>query len=346
MQNNMKNPLQYVRRNIAELTPYSTARDEYKGPLGVFLDANESPYDNGVNRYPDPAQKQLKKLLAGIKGAGAENIFIGNGSDEAIDLCFRVFCNPGRDTAVAIAPSYGMYKVASAINDVRMREVQLEEDFSLSTEKLFAAVDSTTKLLWLCSPNNPSGNCFPTDQLTEIIERFDGIVVLDEAYIDFAPSQSLLPTLMNHPNLIILQTLSKAWGMAGLRLGLAFADSRIIDLFSRVKYPYNINCVTQKMVAERLMRGIERQVAEICSEREKIAGQLKKCRAIEKVYPSSANFVLVKTSDADRLYDRLIEGGIIVRNRSRIKGCEGCLRITVGTPSENEKMLKIINEYA
>lgn len=341
----MKNPLRYVRENILQLTPYSTARDEYKGPLGVFLDANESPYDNGVNRYPDPAQKSLKELLSRIKGVPAQNIFVGNGSDEAIDLCFRVFCNPGRDSAVAIAPSYGMYKVAAAINDVSLREVQLEEDFSLSTEKLFAAVDSTTRLLWLCSPNNPSGNCFPQSQLVDIIERFDGMVVLDEAYTDFAPSQSLLPQLARYPNLFILQTLSKAWGMAGLRLGLGFADSRIIDIFSRVKYPYNINSVTQKMVAEHLACGVERQVAEICSEREKIAARLKKCAAIEKVYPSSANFVLVKTADADRLYDRLIEGGIIVRNRSRIKGCEGCLRITVGTPRENEKMLEIVENY-
>ena len=341
----MKNPLSYVRENILELTPYSTARDEYKGPLGVFLDANESPYDNGVNRYPDPAQRNLKELLARIKGVDAGNIFIGNGSDEAIDLCFRVFCTPGRDNAVAIAPSYGMYRVAAAINDVELREVQLEEDFSLSTEKLFAAVDGSTKLLWLCSPNNPSGNCFPQGQLVDIIERFDGVVVLDEAYTDFTDSQSLLPQLGRFGNLFILQTLSKAWGMAGLRLGLGFADSRIVEIFSRVKYPYNINSVTQKMVSERLMQGVERQVAEICSEREKISCELKKCAAIEKVYPSSANFVLVKTADADRLYDRLIEGGIIVRNRSRIRGCEGCLRITVGTPQENAEMLKIISEY-
>lgn len=341
----MKNPLKYVRRNILDLTPYSTARDEYKGPLGTFLDANESPYDNGYNRYPDPAQKRLKERLSQLKGIGADRIFIGNGSDEAIDLCFRIFCRPGKDSAVAIAPSYGMYKVAAAINDVRMREVQLEEDFSLSDEKLFGSVDSSTRLLWLCSPNNPSGNCFGHEQIKHIIERFDGMVVLDEAYADFAPEQSMLPLLGHYPNLIILQTLSKAWGMAGLRLGLGFADARIVDLFSRVKYPYNINVVTQRIVLEQLDKGIEEQVREICAQREKIADELKKCPAVEKVYPSSANFVLVKTVDADALYHSLIAGGIIVRNRSRIKGCEGCLRITVGTPAENEKMLEIVRNY-
>ncbi len=341
----MKNPLKYVRKNIISLTPYSTARDEYQGPIGVFLDANESPYDNGVNRYPDPAQKELKGILAGVKGCAAENIFVGNGSDEAIDLCYRVFCNPGVDNAVAIAPSYGMYKVAAAINDVCLREVMLEPDFSLDEEKLFASVDASTRLLWLCSPNNPSGNCFPRAQIERIVERFDGIVVLDEAYADFAASQSMLPVLDRYPNLIILQTLSKAWGMAGLRLGLAFADSRIVELFSRVKYPYNINSVVQEMVAGRLAGDISGQVAEICSEREKISAELKKYAAIEKVYPSSANFVLVKTCDADGLYDRLIEGGIIVRNRNRVKGCEGCLRITVGTPQQNEKMLEIVKNY-
>ncbi|MDR2894642.1 MAG: histidinol-phosphate transaminase [Alistipes sp.] len=357
----MKNPLDLVRRNILALTPYSTARDEYQGgPLGVFLDANENPYPSAenFNRYPDPGQKEIKGLLAGIKGVAAERIFIGNGSDEAIDLCFRVFCEPRTDNAIAIAPSYGMYRVAAATNDVEMREVRLgnpacaeNPDFALDTEAVLAAADEHSKLLFLCSPNNPSGNLLPRAQIVELLERFPGMVVVDEAYIDFAdrgPDGSepgFLGDLEKHPNLIVLQTLSKAWGMAGLRLGLAFGAREVMDIFARVKYPYNISSAVQAIVAERLRapEKVAAQIAEIRSERARVAAALAASPAIAHVFPSDANFVLVRTTgDARALYEKLIAGGIIVRDRSRIAGCEGTLRITVGTPEENDKLIKQI----
>ncbi len=340
--------LQLVRRNILNLTPYSTARDEYKGPLGIFLDANENPYDEetGFNRYPDPAQRELKGLLSGIKGVPEERIFIGNGSDEAIDLAFRVFCEPRVDNAVAIAPSYGMYRVAAAINDVEMREVQLGSDFSLDTAAILAAADEHSKLLFLCSPNNPSGNLFPRTQIEELLARFPGMVVLDEAYIDFAQDGAgFLADLEKHPNLIVLQTLSKAWGMAGLRLGLAFGAREVMDIFARVKYPYNVSAAVQRIVAERLRAGekVAAQIAEIRSERARVIAALEASPAITEVFPSDANFVLVRTAgDPRALYEKLIAQGIIVRDRSRIRGCEGTLRITVGTPEENDKLLKTI----
>jgi histidinol-phosphate aminotransferase len=340
-------PLNLVRRNILNLTPYSTARDEYKGPLGIFLDANENPYDEGgaFNRYPDPAQRELKSLLSGIKGVPADRIFIGNGSDEAIDLAFRVFCEPRRDNAVAIAPSYGMYRVAAAINDVEVREVQLRGDFSLDTDAVLNAADSRTKLLFLCSPNNPSGNLFPHAQIEELLALFPGMVVLDEAYIDFADEPGFLSDLEKYPNLIVLQTLSKAWGMAGLRLGLAFGAREVMNIFARVKYPYNVSAAVQHIVAERLRNPdkVAAQIAEIKSERGRVIRALEVSPAIAQVFPSDANFVLVRTAgDPRALYDKLIAEGIIVRDRSRIKGCEGTLRITIGTPAENDKLIKTI----
>ncbi len=347
------NPLNIVRKNILNLTPYSTARDEYKGSLGIFLDANENPYPDGdgggFNRYPDPAQRELKSLLSQIKGVAPEQIFIGNGSDEAIDLAFRVFCEPREDNAIAIAPSYGMYRVAAAINDVEMREVQLREDFSLDIEALLAAADDRSKLLFLCSPNNPSGNLFPRTQIEELLAKFPGMVVLDEAYIDFASEgESLLADLDRYPNLILLHTLSKAWGMAGLRLGLAFGAREVMDIFGRVKYPYNVSAAVQRLVAERLGNPgkVAAQIAEIKSERARVMAALAASPAIEKVFPSDANFVLVRTTDDPRdLYEKLISEGIIVRDRSRIRGCEGCLRITVGTPEENTKLMELIMNY-
>ena len=303
----MKPLAQLVRPNILALQPYSTARDEYAGGgIGVWLDANESPYDNGVNRYPDPHQRELKAQLAALKGVRSGQIFLGNGSDEAIDLAFRIFCEPGRDNAVSIAP---------------------------------------TKLLWLCSPNNPTGNAFPDREIEELLRRFDGVVVLDEAYIDFAEGRGFLPRLDEFPNLIVLQTLSKAWGMAGLRLGLAFASERIAALFGQVKYPYNINTLTQQTAAECLRRNIAAQIAQIREERGRLAAALAGCGCIERVYPSQANFLLVKTADPDRLYGELIAAGVIVRNRTRIAGCEGCLRITVGTPAENGRMLETVKNF-
>ena len=333
-----------LRENIRTLAPYSTARDEYQGELGIYLDANENPYDNNYNRYPDPRQKNLKRRLAEIKGVPVEKIFIGNGSDEPIDLVFRLFCEPRRHNAVSIAPTYGMYKVAAAINDVQMREVQLEPGFTLDAEKLLAATDENTRLLFLCSPNNPSGNCFPKKEIEKVIRRFNGIVILDEAYIDFAGQPGFLSELDEYPNLVILQTLSKAWGMAGLRLGLAFAQPLIVDTLSRVKYPYNINVVTQKIVLEQLRRSPDAQIAEIVSERGRVLEGLAKNPVIRKIHPTDANFVLVEVDEPRTIYDRLIGAGIIVRDRSRIKGCEGCLRITIGTPEENDRLLETLKK--
>ena len=335
-----------VRPNIRALKPYSTARDEFSGgEITTWLDANENPYDNGVNRYPDPHQKVLKQKIAALKGVRGEQIFIGNGSDEAIDLCYRIFCRPGVDNAVSIAPTYGMYRVAADVNDVEMREVPLGTDFSLPVDALLNAADEHTKLLWLCSPNNPTGNAFPAADIERLIRRFDGMVVLDEAYIDFASEPGFLARLGEFENLIVLQTLSKAWGMAGLRLGLAFASAPVAALFARVKYPYNINCLAQQAVAERLAQDVSPQVARLCAERERLLPALAVCPAIERVYPSDANFILVRTPRPDRMYDALIAAGVIVRNRSRIPGCEGCLRITVGTPAENARMLETVKNF-
>ncbi|WP_418409975.1 histidinol-phosphate transaminase [Alistipes sp.] len=342
----MKPLSQLVRPNILALQPYSTARDEYQGgEIEVWLDANESPYDNGVNRYPDPHQRELKKQLAVLKGVRPEQVFIGNGSDEAIDLAFRIFCEPGRDNAVSIAPTYGMYRVAAQTNDVEMREVPLGPDFSLPVEALLAAADDRTKLLWLCSPNNPTGNALPEREIEQLLRRFEGMVLLDEAYIDFAEGRGFLPRLGEFPNLIVLQTLSKAWGMAGLRLGLAYASEEVAALYGRVKYPYNINTLTQQAVAQSLRRDISAEIAEIRSERERLAQALAAGACIERIYESQANFLLVKTAAPDRLYRELLAAGVIVRNRSRIRGCEGCLRITVGRPGENERLLETVKNF-
>ena len=332
-----------IRDNIRNLAPYSTARDEYDGDLGIYLDANENPYDNGVNRYPDPHQRLLKTELQRIKGVDKSRIFIGNGSDEAIDLMFRIFCIPGVSNAVSIAPTYGMYKVAAAINDVAMREVQLDEEFRLDTEALLAATNADTRLLFICSPNNPSGNCFPVAQIEEVLQRFGGMVVVDEAYIDFASQPSMLSLLERYPNLIVLQTMSKAWGMAGLRMGLAFADPLVIETMGRVKYPYNINVLTQRMVLEKLRNAQSAPVEEIIAERAKLIEALASLPLIKKVFPTDANFVLVRVEEPRRIYNELIQAGIIVRDRSRIAGCEGCLRITVGTPEENAKLIEILS---
>ena len=334
-----------VRSCIAALTPYSTARDEYKGELGVFLDANESPYENGYNRYPDPHQKTLKAQVAAIKGVAAENIFIGNGSDEAIDLVFRVFCEPRVDNVVAIAPSYGMYKVAAAINDVEIREVQLGEEFSLPVEALLEAADENTKVVFLCSPNNPTGNSFPREDILRLVDEFEGMVVVDEAYIDFAVAEGLKSDIAQRPNVIVLQTMSKAWAMAGLRVGLALADKRVVELMSQVKYPYNINVATMSIVSGLLAKGIDAEVVAIKAQRALLAEALESMSMVQRVYPSDANFLLVKVDDADAVYDFLIADGIIVRNRNRVKGCEGCLRMTVGLPEENEKLIKSLKRY-
>ena len=341
----MKDILSLVRPNISSLSPYSTARDEYKGDIGIFLDANENPFNNGYNRYPDPRQRALKARISLLKGIAPEQIFIGNGSDEVIDLCFRIFCIPGTDNAIAIRPSYGMYRVAADINDVPLREVPLNADFSLPVDNLLDQTDEHSKLLFLCSPNNPTGNCFPLEQITYLLNRFGGMVVVDEAYIDFAEQPSLLTLLDKYSNLIILQTLSKAYGMAGLRLGLAFAAKEVMQLFANVKYPYNINLSAMEHAERLLARDVCSEVEIIKKERMRITKALSTLPCVLRVYPSDANFLLVKVTDADRIYDRLIEGGVIVRNRSRVKGCEDCLRITIGTPAENDNMLSIVSAF-
>lgn len=341
----MKNIDKLVRPNILNLCPYSTARDEFKGKLGTFLDANESPYQNGWNRYPDPRQLEVKKRLAGIKGVGIENLFLGNGSDEAIDLVFRIFCEPGKDNVVAIEPSYGMYRVAADINDVAVRSVRLGPDFELPVKDLLDACDERTKAIFLCSPNNPSGNAFSRGDICTILEKFDGIVVLDEAYIDFSDSPGMASEIDSYPNLIILQTCSKAYGMASLRLGIAISQAHIIELMSMVKYPYNINGSTQKLALEMLETDISGQVRTIKEQRARLMSEFGRFSCIKKVYPSQANFILVKFDDADAMYEKLIADKIIVRNRNRVVLCEGCLRITVGLPEENDRLLKSIGEY-
>lgn len=336
----------YIRPNILALEAYSTARDEYKGEMGIFLDANENPFDNGVNRYPDPMQKKMKALLSRIKAVPVENIFVGNGSDEAIDLCFRVFCEPGKSSAVAICPSYGMYKVAAAMNDIEMREVLLNEDFSLPVEKLLSAVDESTRLMFVCSPNNPTSNAFEISEIRMLAERFDGILVVDEAYIDFSSKGSMLSCLEQYPNVIVLQTLSKARAMAGLRTGLAFASQTIISYFNRVKYPYNVNVLAQQKAEELLQNDISAQISVILSERNRLSEALSACPDVIKVYPSDANFLLVKVKDARDLYKKLLESEakVIVRDRSSQRLCAGCLRITVGTPEENDKLLEMMQK--
>lgn len=342
---NIDNVLNLVRRNILSLAPYSTARDEYKGKLGVFLDANENPFDNGYNRYPDPRQSELKGVISAIKGISADRIFIGNGSDEAIDLCFRIFCEPRIDNIVTITPTYGMYRVAAGINDVEVREIPLENDFSLPVDALLAACDGNTKLMFVCSPNNPTGNIFSVGDIRRLLNAFNGVLVVDEAYIDFASQDSMAAFLDEYKNLIVLQTLSKAYGLAGLRLGLAFADEAIMQLFAKVKYPYNINTAAMERAVHLLARDVKSEIEVVKNERVRLAEALSAMPCVECVYPSDANFLLVKVNDANMLYQKLLERCVIVRDRSKVNGCEGCLRITVGTPGENDELLNIIKEY-
>lgn len=336
--------LKLVRPNILGLEAYSTARDDCGSSRPeIFLDANENPYNNGINRYPDPHQKALKSRISEIKGIAAGSLFLGNGSDEAIDLVYRVFCEPGKSNTVSIAPSYGMYEVAAAMNDVEFRKVRLRPDFSMDTEAMLAATDSKTRLMFICSPNNPTGNSFPAEQIEELLERFGGVVVLDEAYIDFSVRPSLASLVKRYPNLIVLQTLSKAWGMAGLRIGLAVADPVVISLMSKVKYPYNINVVAQKMALMKLDEAAkDKAVAEIVGQRFRLEKELRKCPEVKGIYSSDANFLLVRFDNPDEVYGRLLAGGVIVRNRSKVPGCEGCLRITVGTPAENDRLLRLL----
>ena len=342
-------PLEKLTRpNIWSLAPYSSARNEYAGKTArVFLDANENPYNSPLNRYPDPLQEELKQAISNQKGVPAENIFLGNGSDEAIDLPYRCFCQPGKDNVVAIEPTYGMYKVCADINDTEYRPVLLDEQFQFTAEKLLAACDEHTKLIWLCSPNNPTGNNLNREEMVKVIEQFEGIVIVDEAYSDFSRQKPLRHELSQHPNLIVLNTMSKAWGCAAIRLGMAFASKEIIGLFNKVKYPYNVNLLTQQKALEILKDKfeVEKWVSILLQERGRLMEAFRMLPVCKTVYPSDANFFLAKMTDAQRIYDYLVDEGIIVRNRSRIQLCQNCLRITIGTRSENSELLGALRRF-
>ena len=337
-----------IRPNILALAPYSCARDEFKGEASVYVDANESPYNNGVNRYPEPLQPEVKALLAPLKGVRTSQIFLGNGSDEAIDLVYRIFCQPRIDNVVAISPSYGMYQVCADVNDVEYRAVPLTDDFQLNKEALVAQKDANTKVLWVCSPNNPTGNAFELVDIEWLLQAYsEQIVVIDEAYIDFSSKPSLLTVLDKYENLIILQTLSKAWGQAAIRCGIAYASEAIIAYFNNVKYPYNVNLLTQQQAFKVLSNPEKqrRQVEEILSQRVVLKELLQSLPCVKQIYPSDANFLLVKVTDANAIYIYLQQKGIIVRNRNKVQLCGNCLRITVGTPEENATLYEAIKTF-
>jgi histidinol-phosphate aminotransferase len=340
-----------VRKNIENLKPYSSARSEYRGEAEIFLDANEnaygSPLDKNYNRYPDPLQWALKKELSKIKGVPPQNIFIGNGSDEVIDIAFRIFCNPGQDNVIVCPPTYGMYKVCADINDVEVKEVLLTEDFQLNVERILSAVDSNTKLLFICSPNNPTGNDMNRMDIELLLNNFPGIIIIDEAYINFSRQKTFIQELTEYENLIVMQTLSKAWGLAALRLGLGFASEKIIDLFNRVKPPYNINLSSQQLGIKALanIKEVNENIINTIQQRNWVHDQLQQFNFIQIIYASDANFILVKVDDANKLYQYLLLHRIIVRNRSKEPLCSNCIRITIGTPQENQKLINTLKSY-
>ena len=348
---NLFNLNNILRENIKKTKPYSSARDEYKGSEGVFLDANENAIGSVTtekyNRYPDPLQKEVKERLAIIKNVQPEQIFLGNGSDEAIDLLFRAVCRPGVDNVITMPPTYGMYEVSANINDVMVKEVPLTPDFEINTDKVIASIDQNTKMIFICSPNNPTGNCMNTSSIEKILANFEGIVALDEAYIDFANDKSFVSKLNNFPNLVILQTFSKAWGMAGLRLGTAFASAEIIAVINKIKPPYNINQLSQSLALEALGKVLKKEemVAETLVQRGKLIAALSQLPFITKIYPSDANFILIKTLDGKKVYDFLIDKKIITRNRSTIILCDGCIRITIGTDKENDLLVSNLKAF-
>lgn len=337
-----------VRPNIWKLSPYSSARDEYSGhDAHVFLDANENPYNQPLNRYPDPLQREVKPLIAKLKGVLEEQIFLGNGSDEAIDLVYRCFTCPGKDNVVAIEPTYGMYRVCADINDVEYRPVRLDEHFHMSANKMLAACDSDTKVIWICSPNNPSGNLIDREEIERVLMSFDGIVVIDEAYSDFSKQSPFRLEINRYPHLIVLNTMSKAWGCAAIRMGMAFANKEIIGIFNKVKYPYNVNLLTQEKAIELLRKpyDVEKWVSMLLEERSRLISAFRLLPICKKVYPTDANFFLARMTDAQRIYNYLIEKGIIVRNRSRITLCDNCLRVTIGTKTENTQLLAALRQF-
>ena len=336
------------RINIKTLQPYSSARNEYSGRDGIFLDANENPNNGPYNRYPDPLQRRVKNKIAEIKGIKPDNMFLGNGSDEGIDLLIRAFCQPGVDNILSVEPTYGMYKVCADINDVEFNKVLLTDDFQLDVDAMLDMMNRNTKLVFLCSPNNPTSNSFKEDDIRKIIERFEGLVVLDEAYVDFSSQQGFLNKLDEYQNLVILQTFSKAWGLAGIRLGMCFADSRIISVMNKIKYPYNVNQLTLAIALDALHlkeKVKDQWIEEILKERERISKELLRFPDVLKIFPSDANFLLVRFKNPGKLYAYLITKRIIVRDRSRASLCEGCLRITIGTKAENDILLKAMEEF-
>lgn len=343
----MKQLRDLVRPNIWRLAPYSSARNEYSGhEAHVFLDANENPYNAPFNRYPDPLQAKVKEELSKIKGVPADCIFLGNGSDEAIDLVYRVFCRPQVDNVVAIEPTYGMYKVCADINDVDYRPVLLDENYEMSADKLLAACDKHTKAIWICSPNNPTGNNMSVEEIEKVLKNFDGVVVVDEAYSDFSTIPVFRTRIKEFPNIIVLNTMSKAWGCAAIRLGMAFASKEIVDLFNKVKYPYNVNLLTQQQALKALdsREDVEKWVSLLLQERSKMLVSFATLPVTLKVYPTNANFFLAKMKDAQGIYDYLVAKGIIVRNRTRVKLCKDCLRVTIGTKAENTELLSALRE--
>ncbi|MXV15140.1 histidinol-phosphate transaminase [Hufsiella ginkgonis] len=340
-----------LRENIKNLVPYSSARDEFKGEASVYLDANENSYGSPLpepyNRYPDPLQALVKEKLSKIKGVPPRNIFVGNGSDEAIDILFRAFCRPGTDNVIIVPPTYGMYEVSANINDVRLKRVKLTEDYQLDLEGIAEAIDPNTRLIFICSPNNPTGNSINREDIETVIANFDGIVVIDEAYINYSRQKTFIRELTEYANLVVIQTLSKAWGLAGLRVGMAFASEEIIEVFNKVKPPYNMNDASQRLASKALdnIEQVNHWIREAVTAREKVARELTAFPFVLKVYPSDANFILVKTTDAKEIYQHLVKSGIIVRDRSKIALCEGSLRITIGTPAENEQLIKALATF-
>ncbi len=344
----MKTLKELTRPNVWALKPYSSARDEYSGvEASVFLDANENPYHAPFNRYPDPLQKELKSLIAPLKHVCEEQIFLGNGSDEAIDLVFRAFCTPSVDNVVAIDPTYGMYQVCAEVNDVEYRKVLLDEHYQFSAEKLLAATDDHTKAIFLCSPNNPTGNNLCRGEIESLLHSFDGLVIVDEAYADFSSERSFLFDLDKYPNLIVLQTFSKAWGCAAIRLGMAFASSDIIGLFNKIKYPYNVNLLTQQEAISLLQDPVKVQdwIRILLQERTRLMDEFSKLSCCETIYPTDANFFLTKVTDAKKIYEYLVSKGIIVRNRTHVALCGNCLRITIGTSEENDTLLEALKGW-
>ena len=340
-----------IRENIKNLKPYSSARDEFKGEASVYLDANEnafgSPLEKQYNRYPDPMAYAVKKRLSEIKGVPPRNIFVGNGSDEAIDILFRSFCNPGQDNVIIVPPTYGMYEVSANINDVQLKRVNLTEEYQLDLEGIAEVIDENTKLIFICSPNNPTGNSINREDIETLLTNFSGIVVVDEAYINFSRQKSFIQELPENANLVVMQTLSKAWGLAALRVGMAFASEEIIEIFNKVKPPYNINEASQQLALEALqnVEQVNEWIRETLKERDRLVLALKNLDFVLDIYPSDANFVLAKTTNANAIYDFLVDNGIIIRNRNKVELCEGCLRITIGTPEENNVLIETLKSY-